>query len=80
MTNIGFIKLDVEGHEKEVLEGSVETIKRNNYPKILFESWDEHYEKNNYPSIKLRKELFDFIKSLGYNIIKVGADMYLAER
>lgn len=80
LTNIGFIKLDVEGHEKEVLEGSVETIKINNYPKILFESWDEHYEKNNYPSIKLRKELFDFIKSLGYNIIRVGADMYLAER
>jgi len=80
LTNIGFIKIDVEGHEKEVLEGSVETIKRNNYPKILFESWDEHQENNNFPAIKLRKELFDFIMSLGYNIIKIGQDMYLAER
>ena len=80
LTNIGFIKIDVEGHEKEVLEGSIETIKRNNYPKILFESWDEHQENNNFPAIKLRKELFDFIMSLGYNIIKIGQDMYLAER
>ena len=70
----------MEGHEKEVLEGSIETIKRNNYPKILFESWDEHQENNKFPAIKLRKELFDFIMSLGYNIIKIGQDMYLAER
>ena len=80
LTNVGFIKIDVEGHEKEVLEGSVETIKNNNYPKILFESWDEHQEKNNFPAIKLRQELFDFIKSLGYNIVRIGQDMYLAER
>jgi len=80
LTNIGFIKIDVEGHEKEVLEGSVETIKRNNYPKILFESWDENHEKNNYPAIKLQKELFNFITSLGYKIIKIGQDMYLAEK
>ena len=80
LTNIGFIKIDVEGHEKEVLEGSIETIKNNNYPKILFESWDEHQEKNNFPAIKLKQELFKFIKSLGYNIIKLGQDMYLAEK
>jgi FkbM family methyltransferase len=80
LTNVGFIKIDVEGHEKEVLEGSVETIKNNNYPKILFESWDEHQEKNNFPAIKLRQELFDFIKSLGYNIVRIGQDMYLAEK
>jgi FkbM family methyltransferase len=79
LTNIEFIKIDVEGHEKEVLEGSIETIKRNNYPKILFESWDEHHEKN-VPAIKLKEELFNFIKSLGYNIIKIGVDMYLAEK
>ena len=42
--------------------------------------WDEHQEKNNFPAIKLKQELFDFIKSLGYNIIKIGQDMYLAEK
>ena len=80
LTNINFIKMDVEGHEKEVLEGAVQTIINNNYPKILFESWDEHHEANGTPAMKLKKELFDFIHGLGYRIMKVGTDMYLAEK
>jgi len=80
LTNVNFIKIDVEGHEKEVLMGSVKTIINNNHPKILFESWDDHYEKNNYPAIQLKKELFEFITSIGYKIVKVGTDMYIAEK
>ena len=80
LTNVNFIKMDVEGHEKEVLEGSVQTIINNNYPKILFESWDDHQEKNGFPAIKLKSELFEFIQKLGYKIIKIGQDMYLAEK
>jgi FkbM family methyltransferase len=78
--NINFIKIDVEGHEKEVLEGAVQTIINNDYPKILFESWDEHHEKNGYPAIKLKQELFEFLHGLGYKIINVGQDMYIAEK
>ena len=78
LENINFIKIDVEGHELEVLKGGVETIKKNNYPKILFESWDD--EKNGYPTKKLKEELFAFINSLGYNIIRIGQDTYLAEK
>ncbi len=80
LTNVNFIKIDVEGHEKQVLEGAVKTIISNNYPKIMFESWDEHQEKNNLPAIKLRAELFDFIHSLGYKTTKIGSDMYIAEK
>jgi FkbM family methyltransferase len=80
LTNVNFIKIDVEGHEKEVLEGSVKTIIENDYPKILFESWDETHENRNYPAIKLRKELFEFINSLEYKIVKIGQDMFIAER
>lgn len=80
LTNINFIKMDVEGHEKLVLEGAVQTLKNNNYPKILFESWDENQEKDGLPAMKLKKELFEFIESLGYRIIKIGQDMYLAEK
>lgn len=80
LKNINFIKIDVEGHEKQVLQGSIQTIINNNYPKILFESWDDHHEKNGVPAIKLRKELLEFLHSLGYNTIKIGQDMYLAEK
>lgn len=76
LKDINFIKIDVEGHELEVLKGSVKTIKNNNYPKILFESWDN--EREGFPIERLKQELFEFIISLGYKIIKLGVDTYLA--
>lgn len=66
--NIGFIKMDVEENELYVLKGALNTIKKNNYPKILFES--------NYNN----QELFNFIKEIGYkDIVPVGGcnNMYL---
>lgn len=68
--NIGFIKMDVEENELYVLKGAVETIKRSDYPPILFES-----NENN-------EELFDYIKSIGYKIIKIRGytNMYLTEK
>ena len=70
-TNIGFIKMDVEDNELNVLQGATETIKRCGNPKILFESNHEN------------KPLFDFIKNtLGYrNILAINgmSNMYLAE-
>ena len=78
LSNISFIKIDVEGHEKQVLEGSLETIRSNNYPKILFESWDPLDESDF--KFKLRTDLFEFIISIGYTkIIKLSHDMFLAE-
>lgn len=80
---IGFIKIDVEGFEKEVLEGAKETIIKNNYPPILFESWGEWKDKEMGSTgeiMKIQKELFDYIHSLGYKINNlIGAkDMFLA--
>jgi len=71
LENISFIKMDVEDNELYVLLGALETLKKSNYPKILFECNDTN--KN--------KELFIFLKSLDYNIITVGGanNMYLAE-
>lgn len=77
--NINFIKMDVEGHEKQVLQGAKQTIISNDYPKILFESWDD--EKPNLPIKELKEELFDYIRTnFEYKIVHVGKDMYLAER
>jgi FkbM family methyltransferase len=81
LSNIGFIKIDVEGHEEFVLRGAIETLQRNNYPPILFESWPERY--TDVPAKELRTRLFQFIESLGYTIIQVQGgtdDMFLATR
>jgi FkbM family methyltransferase len=71
LRNIGFIKIDVEGHEKEVLEGAIETLKENNYPPFIFESWIPDGNETEVPKKKLREELFEYIQSLGYKIVSV---------
>jgi len=66
---VGFIKMDVEENELQVLLGAKELIQRCR-PKILFESNREN------------PALFDYLKTiLGYNIIPVGGvtNMFLAE-
>lgn len=66
--NIGFIKMDVENNELQVLLNSQNTLKKSNYPKILFEM-----NKDNI-------ELTNFLKSLNYNIICINGynNMFLA--
>jgi FkbM family methyltransferase len=73
--NIGFIKMDVEENELDVLKGATETIIRSNYPKILFES--------NTNNKIIRGELFNYLTNvLAYRIIPIGGyeNMYLAEK
>ena len=69
LSNIGFIKMDVEENELFVLQGGLETLRRSNFPKILFESNTEN------------TVLFDYIRGLGYRIVQIGgySNMYLAE-
>lgn len=68
ITNIGFIKIDVEDNELHVLLGAKNTLKNSNYPKILF-------EMNN-----VNKQLMDFLTDLQYNIISINGynNMFLA--
>jgi FkbM family methyltransferase len=65
--NIRLIKIDVEGHELEVLQGGFETIKRNNYPPIIFEAWTwkPWYQEK-------RQEVFKYLTDLGYKIRELG--------
>ena len=57
--DISFIKIDVEGHEKEVINGSKNII-INNRPALLVEIEERH---SNYPV----NETIKFINNLGYN-------------
>jgi FkbM family methyltransferase len=69
--DIGLIKIDVEGFEKEVIEGALKTLENNNYPPMIFESWNE-YRKDSVKNVKeLRDDLFKFISSLGYKILEL---------
>lgn len=56
--NIGFIKIDVEGHEMAVLHGAEETIK-NNLPSFLIEIEDRHKEN-------AVRDVPAFLKQFGY--------------
>ena len=55
---ISFIKIDVEGHEMEVIEGANETITKNK-PILLVEIEERHSKKKVIDTIK-------FIEALGY--------------
>lgn len=68
LSNIGFIKMDVEDNERFVIMGGLKTLERSNYPKILFESNSEN------------EELTNLLKSIGYKICNINGyrNMYLA--
>ena len=68
ISDIGFIKMDVENNELYVLQGALETLARSDYPKILFESNQEN------------EVLFSFIRGLGYSVVPIGGtyNMFLA--
>jgi FkbM family methyltransferase len=65
--NVRLIKIDVEGHELEVIRGAGRTIKENNYPPIIFEAWTwkPWYQEK-------RKKLFSLLEKMGYEIQQLG--------
>jgi FkbM family methyltransferase len=66
--NVSFIKMDVENNELQVLMGSQNTLKRSNYPKILFEMNETN------------RELTGFLENIYYQIIPINgySNMFLA--
>lgn len=71
LSDIGFIKMDVEDNELEVFKGANETIKRCGYPKVVFESNSDNPDLFNY-----------LVSEFGYNIITINGskNMYLATK
>ena len=63
--NIGFIKIDVEGHEQNVIDGGLQTIKKN-MPVMLIEIEERHSKKPITQTIN--------------NIIELGYDAYFFDK
>lgn len=60
--NVGIIRIKIDGFEKHVLEGMIQTLARNRFPVLLFESTDAKQR---------REELFDMIESIRYKITPI---------
>ena len=68
LENVGFIKMDVEGNELDVLRGGISSIKRWGRPRILFE--------NNTSDTAI----FEFLLENGYKYTRINgySNMFLA--
>ena len=79
LSNVGMIKIDVEGFERQVFEGMQETLKRNGYPLVIFESWVSWRDPT---AAQLREELFSYIQSIGLKVTPIHGcpEMFLAEK
>jgi FkbM family methyltransferase len=74
ITNIDFMKIDVEGHELEVIKGATLTLINSYFPPFIFEAWPDYWYKEQ------REQLITYVKQLGYQVFLLSGTnhMYLA--
>lgn len=72
--DIGFIKIDAEGNEYNIISGAQETLEKSDYPPILFENNPNNNSNNN--------DVIHLLYQKGYNIHQVNGypNMFLAAK
>ena len=76
MTEVGLVKVDVEGLELRVLQGAVGVLRANDLPNIVVECWDWDWYRSD------REAVVQFLEELGYRVIPIQrySTMILAEK
>jgi FkbM family methyltransferase len=69
------VKIDVEGHELEVIKGMEQYLRRSGYPPLIYEEWDHEWYKEK------RLKTVQFLHDIGYTNISfdVGYKNFLAQ-
>jgi FkbM family methyltransferase len=76
-TNVCFMKIDVEGHENQVLKGAIETIKKSKPVMIIEILGGVTLNTASISEIKYINDTKEFIKSLNYNVDLIANSDYL---
>lgn len=72
-----FIKIDVEGFESEVIEGSINFLQKNSFPSILFEEIPKgkFSDEINHSIAKRQIKVRRILENLGYKFICIGTEI-----
>ncbi len=60
ISNVGLVKIDVEGNELGVWEGMVDFLRRNEWPPVIFEAWGQEW------FAERKAKLLEYVAKLGY--------------
>jgi len=76
LTNVGLVKIDVEGLELRVLMSALQILRNSNLPRLFVECWSADWYRED------KAKLLSFLEDLGYQIVRIRGydDMLLAEK
>jgi FkbM family methyltransferase len=76
LTDVGLVKIDVEGLELRVLRGASKILEQNGHPKLLVECWSSDWYRQD------KEQLLSFLDDIGYRVVTITgySDMLLAEK